>query len=48
MLGITSTQGVNVNYEVNDLEYDESLLDMDVKVKRVGDKTVLNVRSELV
>ena len=38
--------GYKINFDYNDLKYDENLLNMDMQVKRNGDKTVVNVRAE--
>lgn len=38
--------GYKINFEYTDLEYDESLANIDVQLKRVNDKTIVNVRAE--
>lgn len=44
----TSVQGgYKILFVQNGLEYDENLVSLDVKMKRVDDKTLVNVRSEL-
>lgn len=39
---------MSVKFDVNDLEYDKSLMNIDLKIKQNDDKTVVNMKSELV
>lgn len=46
MFHACSQGGYKINFEYSDLEYDESLLNIDIQLKRSLDKTVVNVRAE--
>lgn len=39
--------GYKINFDHSDLEYDESLVKMNIQLKQVDGRTVVNVRSEL-
>lgn len=40
--------GFSININHDDLEYDEGLMSVELKMKQNGDKSVINLRSELV
>ncbi|XP_070509013.1 uncharacterized protein [Chironomus tepperi] len=39
--------GYKINFEHHDLEFDESIVNVDISMKRKNDQTVINVRGEL-
>jgi Protein of unknown function (DUF1091) len=47
-ISVTIIQGgYQINFEHSDLEFDEKLINLDISMKRVEDKTVVNLRGEI-